>query len=109
MFAAFAGVLLLAANTSVLIVDEEYEIPASDWRYVELSLKQRPGLVSARYQAQSGAHQVRLALMRREDLERLRSGTSHGVMSMTPPAPSGALNYRVRDPGDYVIVVENQA
>ena len=109
MFIAFAGLLLLAANTSVLIVDEEYEIPARDWRYVELSLKQRPGLVAARYEAQSGAQQVRLALMHRDDLERLRSGSSHDVMSMTPPAGAGALNFRVREPGDYVVVVENRS
>lgn len=106
---AFAWILLLAAPTSIELVDEVYRIPPAEWRYVELDLKQQPALVSASYQVEAGSQQVRLALIRREDLERLRDGLPHGILAVTAPGPSGNLDYHVRRPGDYVIVLDNQA
>ena len=105
----FAWILLLAASTSVELVDEVYGIPPAEWRYVEIDLKQQPALVVASYQVETGAPEVRLALMRREDLERLRDGRPHGVLEVTPPGPSGHLAHRVPRPGEYVIVLENRA
>jgi len=69
------------APTSVELVDEVYQIPANEWRYVEIDLKQQPALVSATFQVLTGAGQARIALMRRQDLERLRGGEPHGVMT----------------------------
>lgn len=106
---AFAWILLLAASTVVDVVDEVYQIPANEWRYVELGLNQRPALVHAHFQVESGPPQVRLALMRREDLERLRGGLPHGVIEETDPAASGSFTPHIRGPGDYVVVVDNPA
>jgi len=106
---AFAWILLLAASTSVDLVDEVYQIPANEWRYVELELKQKPALVSASYQVLSGWRQVRLALMRREDLERLREDQPHGVLDLTATGPSGRLDYQVHRPGVYAIVLDNES
>jgi hypothetical protein len=103
-----ASLLLLAASTTVQLVDEVYQIPADEWRYVELGLSQRPALVSASYNVESGSQQVRLALLRREDLERLREGAPHSVIDLTPAGPAGAMRPRVRGPGDYVLVVDNR-
>jgi hypothetical protein len=105
---ALAWILMLAATT-VDVVDEVYQIPANDWRYVELGLNQKPALVQAHFEVQSGPSQVRLALMRREDLERLRSGLPHGVIEETEPAAAGSFTPHVRGPGDYVVVVDNTA
>jgi hypothetical protein len=107
---AFALLLLLAASTAddvVALVDEVYQIPANEWRYVELGLNQKPALVHAQYQVDSGSPKVRLALMRREDLERLRAGVPHGVIEETEPAASGSFKPHARGPGDYVVVVDN--
>jgi len=104
---ALAFLLLLAASTSVDLVDEVYRIPAREWRYVELGLNQQPALVHAHYDVTSGSRGVRLALMRREDLERLREGLPHGVMDETESGPAGELRPRVRGPGEYVVVVDN--
>lgn len=104
---AFTWILMLASSTVVDVVDEVYQIPASEWRYVELGLNQRPAIVHAHYQVESGSQQVRLALMRREDLERLRAGLPHGVIEETDPAGSGSFTPHVRGPGDYVVVVDN--
>ena len=105
---ALAGILL-AAPTSVELVDEVYQIPAYQWRYVEIGLKQQPALVSATFQVVTGSQQARIALMRGQDLERLRDGQPHGVMTVTPLASQGNLSYFVHSPDDYVIVVDNRA
>ena len=50
-----------------------------------------------------------LALLRRDDLEKLRAGAPHSVMEVTPDAVQGSLDYQVPEPGDYVVVVDNMA
>jgi hypothetical protein len=106
---ALAFFLMLASSDVVEVVDEVFQIPANEWKYVEVSLNQKPAAVHARYEVESGPHKVRLALMRREDLERLRAGMPHGVIEETEPAASGGFRPSVRGPGDYVVVVDNPA
>jgi phenylpropionate dioxygenase-like ring-hydroxylating dioxygenase large terminal subunit len=106
---AFAFILLLAASTSVDLVDELYRIPASEWRYVEINLRQETALVSARYEVQGSSGKVRLALMTRADLEHFRHDLANGVLALTPVSRSGELNFRVRELSDYVLVVDNRA
>jgi hypothetical protein len=108
LIVALAG-MLLAAPTSVELVDEVYQIPANQWRYVDLTLKQQPALVSATFQVQTGSPQARIALMRGQDLERLRGGQPHGVLAVTPLASSGNLSYYASRPDDYAVVVDNRA
>ena len=104
-----ACLVLLAASTSVELVDEVYRLPPADWKYVEVNLRQQPALVSASYQVESGSDKVRLALMTRADLERLREELPHGLLAVTAPGKSGAFTFRVRQPGDYVLVVDNRS
>ena len=108
MITPLALLLLAASSTSVVLVDELYQIPANEWRYVEVSLQQQPALVAADYRAEGGAKDVRVALLRREDLERLRGDRAHGWLAETEAAPTGRLRFRVRDPGEYAIVVDNR-
>jgi len=100
--------LLAFAATRVELVDEVYTIPADEWRYVELGLKQEAALVVANYEVNGGSDRVRVALMRREDLEHLRQGLPHGVMAVTDPGRFGTLRCQARPPGDYVVVVDNE-
>jgi hypothetical protein len=108
LIVALAG-MLLAAPTSVELVDEVYQIPANQWRYVDLTLKQQPARVSATFQVLTGSGQARIALISSQDLERLRGGQPHGVLAVTPLASSGNLSYYVHVPDDYAIVVDNHA
>lgn len=101
--------LLMAASTHLELANEVFQIPPGEWRYVELGLRQRPASVLASYEVEAGSQQVRLALMRREDLDRLREDLPAGVMVITPPARSGRLSYYVRVPGEYVLVIDNRA
>jgi hypothetical protein len=102
-----ACILLLAASR-VQLVDEVYQIPANEWRYVELGLRQQPAFVAARYEVTVGPPALRLALLRSEDLEKLRAGTPHSVIDVTAEGSSGSLNHAVQEPGEYVLVIDNQ-
>jgi hypothetical protein len=104
-----ACVVLLAASTSVELVDEVYRIPTNEWKYVEVNLRQNPALVTASFRVESGSETVRLALMTRAALESLRAELPHGLLAVTPVGKSGALAFRVHQPGDYVLVVDNRA
>lgn len=104
----FAWILLLASSTHVQLVDDVYQIPAKEWRFVELGLNQKPAQVSASYDVESGSHEVRLALMRREDLGQLQDGVPESVLDVTRAAGAGSLGPRVRGPGEYVVVVDNR-
>jgi hypothetical protein len=101
--------LLMTASQSVDLGDEFYQIPRDEWRFVPIDLKQQPAVVKASFEVKEGKGQVRLALMRAEDFERLRNGEPHGALDITPPGASGSLVYRVTVPGEYVIVVDNRA
>ncbi len=104
---ALALLLFAAAAPTLELVNEVYQIPAGEWRYVEVGLKQQTALVSADFQSLAGSKEVRLALMRREDLEHLRGGLAHGVLAVTPASGAGVLQSPVGEPGEYVLVVDN--
>jgi len=99
---------LLVSSTSVDLVDEVYRIPAGEWRYVEVSLRQQPASISAEAQAQGKAEDIRAAILTRDDLRRLSRERPYGVLASTPPGPSARLSYYVREPGEYAVVVDNR-
>jgi hypothetical protein len=103
------ALILLLAATRVELVDEVYQIPAKNWRYVDLGLKQRPAVVSAHFDTEGNDARVGLTLLRAEDLERFRGGLPHGSIDSTAAGPRGALSYDVPSPGDYVLVIDNDA
>ena len=105
---ALAWILLLSAATKVELTDEVYRIPSNEWWWVEVNLRQKPAEVSATYEVQSGPRKVRVALMTRDDLERLNNDLPHGVLAVSEPAKSGSLAYRVRRRGNYVLLVDNR-
>src|SRR5215472_10937578 len=100
---AFAWILLLAATNRVELVNEDYQIAPADWQWVPIGLKQRAGMLVANFQVHSGSGQVRLVLMRREDIDDM----PHGALAETTPARAGSLGHYLREPGEYALVVEN--
>ena len=89
------------------VVDGVHQIPAGDWKFVDVALHQRPARISASYEVLSGSGKVRAALMLREDLERM-SGDLPGSILVTPEGRRGYFADRVRRRGDYVVVLDNQ-
>lgn len=102
------ALILLAASSQVELVDDVYQIPAGQWYYVPLGLRQKPAFVAADFEVKSGARRVRLALMRREDMERLREDRPSGVLAATEPAGSGQLRHQIGVAGDYILLIDNR-
>jgi hypothetical protein len=92
----FALLLLLAAATRLEVIPSQtIEVPARDWGQFEIDLRQRPALVEAAFAVESGSQRVRMALLRRGELQRLRKEDSAGVLAMSEPGRSGSLRYPV--------------
>jgi hypothetical protein len=104
----FAWMLLLAAASSVEVVEQTYQIPANGWSYFPLELRPRSALVKADFTVEAGPP-VQLLLMEQADLERLNSGETHGMVQSTAVGTAGHLEVSVVKPGDYGLVVENRS
>lgn len=101
--------LAAAASTHVQLIDEIVRVPAGDWRYVEVALKQQTAFVSADYQVETGSPDIRLALLRRDDLERMRNQIPDTALAITAPASAGRIRYRVPERGVYVVLIDNRS
>jgi hypothetical protein len=102
-----AGLILLAISGGVELVDEVYQIPPSDWRYVDLGHIRRPVIVKAAFSVEAGPP-VRLMVLTRGELDHishdepytpLRALESHG----------GSFAQRIIQPGgQYAVALENR-
>jgi len=100
--------LLAAAGSQVLVVDEVIHVPASRMRLVHLSLQQRPAVVECAFEVEGEKRDVRVALMGREDGEAFRRGRAHKVLRATPYQESGRFRHPVDTPGEYFVAVDNR-
>lgn len=100
--------LLLAASPRVEVVNENFEIPANDWRYVPRSLNREPAFVDCDFQSERPDARVRVALLSHEDLDARRTGRDYEELAATPAGPRGALRVAVHEAETYV-VIENRA
>jgi hypothetical protein len=102
------ALILLAAATRVELVNEVIQIPAGDWRYVEVTLKQRPAFVLADYTLPPGSSGLRMELIRREELDKLQNSVPDDVLAVAPEGATGRLRYRVTITGEYALVIDNR-
>jgi len=72
-----AALFLLAAFSSVNLIDENVEIPASDWRYVSHAVTPEPGQLHCDFQAERPDAQVRVVLVSHAELEAWSAGREH--------------------------------
>jgi hypothetical protein len=100
--------LLLALGQPMLLSDEIHTIPASDWRYVEVALRQQTATVDCAFKVLTPGSGVRLLLVTVPELNRFRHGQSHDVLATTNFEREGRLRYTVRDRGDFAVVVDNR-
>ncbi|HXM42369.1 MAG TPA: hypothetical protein VN924_14035 [Bryobacteraceae bacterium] len=103
-----ALLFLLAAFPRVDLVDETFEIPAGDWRYVPRPLTQQPAMVDCVFESDRPDARVRLVLMSQTDLNAWRMGRDHDEVAATTFGRSGALRLPVHDLDTY-IAIENRA
>ena len=100
-------ILLLAAATTAEFANEVETVPAGDWKFIEIPLHERAARVVAHYEVLSGSSSLRMALMQREDLDRMGTDLS-GTILTTPEGRRGFFADPVRRLGDYVVVLDNQ-
>jgi hypothetical protein len=110
-----ACLLFLFAYRDVNVLDQTFQVPPDDWRYVDstdwrragVEWKERPGVVKAFFDVESGPP-VRLMLLNRADLDSLKRGEAGHIVRRTQAELRGGLAERTGRPGDYVIVLENR-
>jgi hypothetical protein len=101
-----AALLFLFASGSQTLVDEVFQVPANEWRYVAAPVKDVPVIVEYDFQVISGSGKVRVALVNREGLDDLKGGSRE-------PLGSGLLSRQatfrrvVSAPDEYAVVLEN--
>lgn len=107
--------LALALLHQVRVVDQSYQIPPNNWRYVDAAdwhaatqgWRDSPAIVHASFLVESGAS-VRLLLLDREHLEEMRQGAPPAALQSTPLGRAGTLSAETGAPGDCVLVLENR-
>lgn len=103
----FAAAGLAQEPAPMVLTEDTYEVPAAEWRSFDLELKQRPATIDCRFAVRAGGSGVRVALMRRVELERLRAGQGHHVLAATSFEQGGTLKAAV-PPGEYSLVLDNR-
>jgi hypothetical protein len=103
-----ALLFLMAAFARADLIDETFEIPAGDWRYVPRPLTEEPAMVDCIFQCGRPDAQVRLVLVSHAGLNAWRTGRDHDEIAATPAGPRGTLRTSVHDADTYV-AIENRA
>jgi hypothetical protein len=100
---------LLAASPQDMrqtLMDEVYTIPASDWRYVPVVLKQPPVTLECEFKVLSGGA-VKVGLVNGQGLAAMRQGRRHDTLATTSFVNGGRLTYGVLEPDEYAVIVDN--
>lgn len=100
--------LLLAASAHLILIDDVYTVPASEWRYVEVVLQQQPVVVECDFKLVSGNSAVRSVLITRTDLQQFRLNRPVNLLAATPFEASGSFRHQVRLPGTYAVIIQNR-
>lgn len=99
--------LLLSASMGSEFMDETQTIPAGNWSYFEIPLHPQAARIIASYEVVEGPKKVRLALMLREDLERIGEDLP-GSIAVTHEGRAGAVADTIRRSGDFALVLDNR-
>jgi hypothetical protein len=99
-----AVLLVLVAPGSQTLTDEVFQIPAKEWRYVAVTVKQVPATVECNFHVISGAGAVRVALVNADGLDDWKQGDRSAAGG---PAQQGGFSRTVSVPDEYAVIIEN--
>ena len=99
-------VALLFLVSMVQLVDERVEVPASDWRYVDVALHQRTARVRCSFETIPRGTPIKVALVRAAELQELRDGAP---LDQAVRTGAGAFEAHTRSTGQYAIVLDNRS
>jgi len=100
------ALLLLFASGSQPLVDEIFQVPAGEWRYVSLALKQVPVTVECEAGVIAGAGAIRVALVNPEGLDDLKKG-DRAPLASGAILRQGTFHRLVSVADEYAVVLEN--
>jgi hypothetical protein len=98
--------MLLFALDSQTVTDEVFEVPASEWRYVAVTLRQVPVAVNCDFGVLSGTGAVRVAVVNGAGLDDLKQGNREPLGSGVF-ARQGTFSRVVGVPDEYAVILEN--
>ncbi len=101
------SLFLLLSSSSRVVIDDTVEVPAAEWRYVDIAAKEANAVVSCEYEAVTPKAEVRLVWIARKDLDLFRSGERQRLLAASAFGSDGALRSVAPAAGDYAIVIEN--
>ena len=101
-----AALLLFLASSSQVLLDEPFQVPAGEWRYVPLVLRQMPVVVDYEFRVVSGKSTVRVTVLNQEGLDRLKKGDREALESDSFRM-EGRFSRPLTLPDDYAVVLEN--
>jgi hypothetical protein len=104
MTAAF--LLALFAPESQTLTDEVFQIPAKEWRYVDVGVKQVPVTVECEFHVISGTGAVRAELVNAEGLDDWKQG-HRDTAGSGAVAGQASFSRLITVPDDYAVVLEN--
>lgn len=101
--------LLFATNVEkVVLFDDVIKVPRSQWRAIQLDLRQRPATIEVSHEVSEGKSAVRVVLMSSEDVERFNRGQSHRILAASAFTEKGTFRYSVVAPGNYQVLLDNR-
>ena len=101
-----APLFLLFASQSPVLLDEVFEIPASQWRFVPVTPRQTPARIECDFRVVSGNAPVRIVLMDEEEFRQLKSGDRQ-LLGSAEPAARGMVDRTVSVAREVAVVLEN--
>jgi hypothetical protein len=98
-------IALLWLVSTVQLVDEQVEIAANEWGFVDFALKQQSARVRCSFETVPRGAEVQVALVRAAELDELRAGAPlHSAVR----AAAGTFEAHTRQTGEYAIVLDNR-
>jgi hypothetical protein len=101
------ALMLLFLLDSQTVTDEVFEVPAKEWRYVAVTLKQVPVTVTGDFGVISDTGAVRIDLVNGDGLDDLKQ-RSRAPLGSGAFARRGMFRRAVRVPDEYAVILENR-
>ncbi|HLM98758.1 MAG TPA: hypothetical protein VK335_05730 [Bryobacteraceae bacterium] len=101
-----AVLLALFAPESQTLTDEVFQIPAKEWRYVDVAVKHVPVTVDCEFHVTSSTGAVRVELVNAEGLNDWKQG-HRDTKDSGAFRGQASFSRMISVPDDYAVVVEN--
>jgi hypothetical protein len=101
-----AVLLALFAPESQTLTDEVFQIPAKEWRYVDVAVKQMPVTVDCEFHVISGTGAVRVELVNADGLNDWKQG-HRDTKDSAAFGGQASFSRLISVPDEYAVVVEN--